>query len=301
MSQEKPQVSSNKESQHIATNASAQSDADRLIVVGAMQSHPGLERSLNEDAAAYVLPDLGDPFSHRGSLALVADGVSGHAAGEIASRLAAEIIRRTYYQTSGTVPEVLAVCFRAANQAIYERAQADSSCTGMATTCTVVAIRNGLAYLAHVGDSRAYILREGALRQISQDHSVVAELVRRGSITSSEAMHSPYRNLVFRALGSAPDLETLIWAEGLRLQLGDKIILCSDGLSDLVDNGKIAEAAETLAPLSACRTLIAAALEKGGRDNISVGVFAVQERSGAREAGGPTRTVNLRPPEGLLE
>ena len=276
-------------------------DTDHLILVGAMQSHPGLARSSNEDAAAYVLPELGDTFSRSGSLALIADGVGGHAAGEIASQLAAEIIRRTYYDMSDTVPEVLAACFHAANRAIYERAQADPSCAGMATTCTAIAIRNGRAYLAHIGDSRAYILREGALRQISQDHSVVEELVRRGTISRSEAMRSPYRNLVLRALGSVSDIEPLIWSDGLRLQPGDKIILCSDGLSDLVDDEKIAEVAGTLAPLAACHALIDAALEQGGRDNISLGVFAVQDRAAARQAAGPTRAVNLRPREGTRE
>jgi PPM family protein phosphatase len=301
MSQWERQMTFNPTPSHIATGASALMDGDRLTLVGAMQSHPGLERDSNEDAAAYVLPEPGDTFARSGSLALIADGVGGHVAGEIASRLAAEIIRRTYYDTSGAVPQVLAACLCAANRAIYERAQADPSCGGMATTCTVVAIRNGLAYLAHVGDSRAYILRDGTLQQISRDHSVVAELVRRGTITRTEAMRSPYRNLVLRALGSAPEVEPLIWSEGFRLRLGDKIILCSDGLSDLVDDEKIAEVAGTLAPLAACHALIDAALEQGGRDNISLGVFAVQDRPAARQAAGPTRAVNLRPREGTRE
>jgi PPM family protein phosphatase len=272
---------------------------DRLILVGAMQSHPGLAGAPNEDAAAYVLPRPEDPFARNGSLALIADGVGGHAAGEVASGLAAEIIRCTYYDQSGAVPDMLAACFEAANRAIYERGRADAACAGMATTCTVVAVRNGLAYLAHVGDSRAYILRDGVMRQISQDHSVVAELVRRGTITHSEAMQSPYRNLVLRALGTAPTVEPLIWREGLRLRLGDRIILCSDGLSDLVDSGRIAEAVARLAPPLACRALVAAALEQGGHDNISLGVFAVEERADAAEADAQkTRALGLASPPG---
>ncbi len=285
----------------LATEALAQNGGDHLILVGAMQSHPGLERPSNEDAAAYVLPDPGDTFFRSGSLVLIADGVGGHAAGEIASRLAVEIIRRTYYDMNRAVPEVLTACFRVANHAIYERSQADPSCAGMATTCTAVAVRDGLAYLAHIGDSRAYVLRDGTLRQVSQDHSVVAELVRRGTITRSEAMSSPYRSLVLRALGSAPDIKPLIWSEGLRLRLGDKIILCSDGLSDLVESERIADAAGALAPLAACRALVAAALEKGGRDNISLGVFTVQAHTPAQDAGVPTRAIKLQPREGGRE
>lgn len=254
---------------------------DALVLSGAMQSHPGLARPSNEDATAYVLPAPGSAFARNGSLALVADGVGGHAAGEVASRLAADTVRRTFYDRAGTVPDVLGACFEAANRVIHERSRSDPSCAGMATTCTAVAVRDGLAYLAHVGDSRAYLLREGRLRQISQDHSVVADLLRRGTITPEEATRSPYRSLILRALGRAPTVAALVWTEGLRLQPGDRIILCSDGLSDLVDDAAIAHAAATLDPLAACRALVAEALRNGGGDNVSLGVFAVEEQAAA--------------------
>jgi protein phosphatase len=260
-----------------------------------MQTHPGPDGAHNEDVAAYVLPHPGEPFAHSGALALVADGMGGHAAGEVASRLAADVIRAVYYDRAGAVPEVLAACLEAANRTIYQRSRSDPRCAGMGTTCTVVAVRDDMIYLGHVGDSRAYILRDGRLRQISQDHSVVAELVRKGTITASEAMLSPYRNLVFRALGTNPTVEPLIWNEGLPLCPGDAIVLCSDGLTDGLDDAVIADAVQRLTPLQACETLIAAALEKGAQDNISLGVFAVRARSVAQPAPDqPTRLVAVQ-------
>jgi serine/threonine protein phosphatase PrpC len=276
--------------------------AERLCLIGAMQTHPGPGGVLNEDVAVYVLPHPDEPFARSGALALVADGMGGHAAGEVASRLAADIIRGRYYDLAGTVPEILAACLEAANRTIYQRSRSDPKCAGMGTTCTVVAVRDDKVYLGHVGDSRAYILRDGHLRQISQDHSVVAELVRKGAITASEAIQSPYRNLVFRALGTSPTVEPLIWNEGLPLCAGDVIVLCSDGLSDLLEDDVIAETVIRLAPLAACQALISAALEKGGKDNISLGVFAVQERSALlRAPEQPTRTVAVDWPAGILK
>lgn len=282
------------------TSPSGQPLPARLRLIGAMQTHPGPNGARNEDVAVYVLPHPDEPFARNGALALVADGMGGHAAGEIASRLAADIIRSIFYDRAGTVPEVLAACLEAANRTIYQRSKSDPSCAGMGTTCTVVAVRDDMVYLGHVGDSRAYILRDGRLRQISQDHSVVAELVRKGTITASEAMLSPYRNLVFRALGTNPTVEPLVWSEGLPLCVGDIIVLCSDGLTDLLDDAAIAAGVRRFAPLQACETLIAAALEKGAKDNISLGVFAVHERSARQQVPEqPTRLLTVAHPAGV--
>jgi len=268
---------------------------DRIRLVGAMQTHPGLVRIVNEDVVVYVLPRPGDRFAPQGALALVADGMGGHAAGEVASQLAADIIRRRYYELSGEVPDILAAGFEAANQAIYEMGAADSSRTGMGTTCTVLAVREGMIYLGHVGDSRAYLLRDGRIRQISQDHSVVAELVRAGTITPDEASRSPYRHMVLKALGTKPTIEPLIWSEGLPLRLGDTIILCSDGLSDLLTDRAIAEIAGRQPPLEACRALIAEALAKGGGDNVSLGIFAAVACGDDARKDQVTRTMRAVP------
>jgi PPM family protein phosphatase len=230
------------------TAATTHDRPERLVLAGAMQTHPGRTRLLNEDVVAYVLPRPQDFFAGSGALAIVADGMGGHAAGEVASRLAADVIRRRYYELAGPVPDILAASFAAANSAVYERGAADPELAGMGTTCTVLAVRDGRIYLGHVGDSRAYILRGNRLRQISHDHSVVAELVRSGAITAAEASKSPYRNVVLRALGIKPSVEPLIWSEGLPLLRGDSIVLCSDGLSDLVDDTEIADKVRSLPP-----------------------------------------------------
>src|ERR1700721_1207589 len=137
-----------------------------MEIVGAMRTDTGLVRTLNEDSVAWVTPHDDDVAANRGSLALVADGMGGHAAGEVASTLAADVIRRLYYDLDGPAPQVLATAFSAANRAILEYAAEHPECRGMGTTCTVLVFRDDKAWLAHIGDSRAYILRDRKLHQL---------------------------------------------------------------------------------------------------------------------------------------
>jgi protein phosphatase len=240
-----------------------------------MLGHPGCVRAVNEDVVAYVIPRENDPGAARGALALVADGMGGHAAGDVASRIAAEMVVRLYYEMDGPPVDILAHCLARANRAIYEYSVSDPACAGMGTTCTVLGFRDGAAFLAHIGDSRAYLWRDRKLFQISEDHSLVAELVRRGELTREEAARSPQRHVIVRSLGTAPASEPSIWREGMPLLAGDVFVLCSDGLTDLVDDATIGETIARLAPFDACQALIDAALAAGGTDNISVGVFVV--------------------------
>jgi protein phosphatase len=226
-------------------------------------------------------------------LALVADGMGGHAAGEVASQIAARTVLRLYYKLEGPPPEILANCLRTANQAIRKRSRTDPDCAGMGTTCTVLAICEGAAYLAHIGDSRAYLLRDGRLRQVSDDHSLVAKLVRDGVLTEEEAAPSPKRNVLLRALGIEASVDPTIWQRGFSLHAGDAFVLCSDGLSDLVDDALIAETVTRLTPFEACYALVDAALAAGGTDNVSVGVFAVGARGPQSELPRTTRPIEL--------
>jgi protein phosphatase len=262
-----------------------------LTLTGAMLSHPGAVRSHNEDSVAYVLPS-GDHALRRGALMLVADGMGGHAAGEIASQIAAETIRQQFYLAEGPVPDVLAHCFSAANTAIHQRSLDDAECSGMGTTCTAVAVRGCHAYLAHVGDSRAYLLRDGALLQLSDDHTLVAQLMRDGVLTEAEAAASPDRNVIVKALGTRSEVAPDIWDEGLELCLGDRLVLCSDGLSDCIDDETIGTIVRQHCPFEACNALIEAALQCGGHDNISVGVFAIVETEPQRPDR-PTRRIQV--------
>jgi serine/threonine protein phosphatase PrpC len=239
-----------------------------------MLTDTGCVREHNEDAVAYSLPSSGR-LAERELVALVADGMGGHAAGEVASSIAADIILRLYFEREGSPTERLSACLGAANRAIYERAQSDPACAGMGTTCTVLAIQGNAAFLGHIGDSRAYLLRRDRLQQISEDHSLVAQLVRDGVLTEEQAAQSPDRNVILRALGNEARAKPTVWREGLPLISGDAVVLCSDGLSDVVEQGRIEEIVRELPPFEACRTLIDAASAAGGPDNISVGVFSV--------------------------
>jgi protein phosphatase len=246
-----------------------------LQVIGAMRTDPGLVRPLNEDAVAWVTPPEHEVAHGRGSLALVADGMGGHAAGEVASALAADVIRRLYYDLDGPTPQVLSEAFTAANRAILEYAAEHPECKGMGTTCTVLAFYDGKAWLAHIGDSRAYLLRDATLTQLSQDQTLVAKLVSDGTLTQEEADHSPMHNVILQALGTSANFKPLIGSQGLPLQQGDIFILCSDGVSNLVPDVRLAEMASRLPPQEACQAIIEAALAAGGNDNASLGVFSV--------------------------
>jgi protein phosphatase len=259
-----------------------------LQVIGAMRTDTGLVRSLNEDAVAWVTPPEHDVAYGRGSLALVADGMGGHAAGEVASALAADVIRRLYYDLDGPIPRVLAEAFTAANRAILEYAAEHPECKGMGTTCTVLAFRDGRAWLAHIGDSRAYLLRDATLSQLSQDQTLVAKLVSDGTLTQEEADHSPMHNVILQALGTSANFKPLIGSQGLPLQEGDIFILCSDGVSNLVPDAQLAELASRLPPQEACQAIIKAALAAGGNDNASLGVFAVTTTAEQDTAPKPT-------------
>ena len=259
-----------------------------LKIVGAMRTDPGLVRELNEDTVAWVTPQDKAIAGDRGSLALVADGMGGHAAGEVASALAADVIRRLYYDLDGPAPKSLAAAFTAANRAILDYAAEHPECKGMGSTCTVLAFRDGRAFLAHIGDSRAYLLRDKELIQLSEDQTLVAKLVNDGTLTQEEADRSPMHNVILQALGTSQQIKPMIGAKGLPLALGDVLILCSDGISNLVPDAKIADLAARLAPQEACDALIDAALAAGGHDNASLGVFTVTVEAEPKAVAEPT-------------
>ena len=145
----------------------------------------------------------------------------------------------------------------------------------MGTTCTALGVRDNLLWLAHVGDSRAYLLRDGRLTQLSDDQTLHAQLVRDG-VMSPDAGKGAGSNVILQALGTRLGVEPTIWTEGLPLRQGDIVILCTDGLTNLVSDASIAEAVSKNPPPEACRLLIEAARRGGGHDNISVGVFVAE-------------------------
>lgn len=260
---------------------------------GAIRTDPGAVRPLNEDSVVFVMPLNGDPAAAKGCLMLVADGMGGHAAGEVASALASQTVRRVYYECGGSAPGVLAAAFEAAHRAIQAWAEQNPECKGMGTTCTAIAVRDGQAWLAHVGDSRAYLLRNGNLTQLSEDQTLVAQLVREGKLTAEQAHNSPVSNVILQALGSNGVVAPAIWSDPLTLAPEDVIVLCSDGLSGVVSDAVIAARAGSLSPIEACEALIESAIAAGAPDNVSVGVFRMVSAAEQRDksAGNSSNTT----------
>ena len=230
------------------------------------QTDTGRRRRQNEDAFVCEPP-----------LFAVADGMGGALAGELASRLAAAAIEEGGLAIQGE--EGVAGVVRTANARIFEHSVRDPNAAGMGTTATVALVDEeaGTATLAHVGDSRAYRYRDGLLKQLTTDHSLVGELVRRGRLTEDEAAVHPHRSVITRALGTEADVD--VDTLTIDLRAGDLVLLCSDGLSAMVREDEIVRLLEAARsdPHDAAAALIAAANAAGGEDNVTVVLFELAE------------------------
>ena len=235
-----------------------------------------------------------DAFICEPPLFAVADGMGGARAGEVAARLAAAALEEAGTQTRGE-PGVTAMIVEA-NRRIWERALADPATAGMGTTVTAALVDtdSGTVAIGHVGDSRAYLLRDGALEQLTTDHSLVAELVSSGVLTPEEAERHPQRSAITRALGTEPTVEVEVLT--IAGQPGDLFLLCSDGLPTMLSDGEVAAALEAAErdPATAGEALVVAANAQGGEDNITVVLFELAE--GKAPAVEPTPAE--RPPPG---
>ena len=253
-----------------------------ITVQSAVATHPGLRREGNEDAFR-VRPDLG--------LYIVADGMGGHAAGEVASRLAVETVESVINDTrtadlSTTWPfpydtalsldgNRLKAAFQLANRRLTSAMGDNDDLRGMATTAVAMLIGPRGGTSAHVGDSRAYRLRHGTLAGLTEDHSWVNEQVRAGLMTDADACRHPWRNVVTRAITGGDDPVTELVP--VDLQPGDRLMLCSDGLSSVVSNEQIASLLGADRPLGEiCSMLVDAANDAGGPDNITVVLLQVE-------------------------
>ncbi|MDM7323991.1 MAG: protein phosphatase 2C domain-containing protein [Thermus sp.] len=235
-------------------------------LVFALETHPGLKRPKNEDALGHAITPWGGVF-------VVADGMGGHRTGEVAARLAVETIL-DHLKGKEPSPKALLQAFEEANRRIYQEAQRPES-RGMGTTATCLVLDLPYALIAHVGDSRAYLLRQGELVLLTEDHSWVAERVRQGLLSPEEAKAHRWRNVITNALGSFPQARVDLL--GLKLEPGDVFLLCSDGLSGVLEDHTLAEVLKHFPPDEAAGRLVALANEWGGPDNISVIVVRVPE------------------------
>ena len=220
----------------------------------------GHKRRRNEDAYLLEPP-----------LFAVADGMGGHQAGEVASRIAAAALREDVEPAGG--PERVEALIREANRRIWQHSTEDVAASGMGTTVTVAFVEGDLVTIGHVGDSRAYRVRDRRIEQLTEDHSLAAELERSGQLSAEEARSHPQRSVITRALGTEPDVEIdTFTVEG---RPGDLFLLCSDGLSSMVEDAGILEVLESRRGSldTAARELVRAANRSGGEDNITVVCF----------------------------
>ena len=253
----------------------------------AWQTDAGCVRENNEDRALYRQP-LNQPEAEtKGSLMVVADGVGGHSAGEEASRIAVETISNRFFdsqrffasqhfsESGGQINEALREAFAEANRAIFQTAQSRWQWQGMGTTATALVICGGQAFAAQVGDSRLYLVREGRIYQLSEDHSAVMEMVRMGVMTIDEAGNHEDRNIILRALGTKPEVAVTVWEKPFPVRANDSFVLCTDGLFDVVSDEEIKATVTNETPVAGCRKLIELAKANGGYDNITVGIVRV--------------------------
>jgi serine/threonine protein phosphatase PrpC len=235
----------------------------------------GRARTTNEDA--YAVTDLASgrqleiqrgahalDVQERGALLALSDGMGGHQAGEVASALVLESLQAALQETQGALHEQLEEAVQRANRSVNIAAQAASR-HGMGATLTAVFVRGAEAYIAEVGDSRAYLLRNGRLRQITRDQSLVQLLVDQGVLTADEARRAPGKNVILQAMGLSRDVRVAIGR--LELRRGDRFLLCSDGVSNAVSDDELRQMMTGSDPRAACETMIALANDRGGLDN----------------------------------
>ena len=261
-------------------------------IESSFQTNTGRCRNQNEDSIGYFSLNGGAPKTSEGLLGVLADGMGGHKGGDVASSMAVDIVGKTFLAQKHVDPiDALQTCLVEANQAIYDRAKLDPALRGMGSTCTALYLKNDQAGFAHVGDSRLYCLRDMTLRLLTEDHTLVNEMLRDGLISADEARNHPDRSIVTRALGTAKNV-VISTSDGLfTVQAGDIYLLCSDGLYDLVDDDEIRQALIDYLPQSAASHLIDLANERGGYDNISVGIIAILASSQeAKHAAKPRET-----------
>ncbi len=263
-------------------HAAALASSPHFEVVASIQTDVGCVREINEDSGRHFKPNDPEVLSSKGWLTIVADGMGGHASGEVASQLAVELVGRLYYQDERDPSQALRHAVEEANRLIHAASLKDERTRGMGTTCTALVLHKGSAYAAHVGDSRLYMIRGGDIYLMTEDHSAVMEMVKLGVITREEARHHADKNVILRALGTTPEVEVSTWEAPLPVQGSDQFLLCSDGLYDLVEDAEIGHIVAGAAhPQAACEQLIALAKERGGHDNVTVGIVEVRLLEGA--------------------
>jgi serine/threonine protein phosphatase PrpC len=237
----------------------------------------GSVREKNEDYFGVFEPETDEVIDELGILVVVSDGMGGHFSGAEASRTAVEVISDVYFDRAEGDPLArLKNAFDEANKDIFELV--GHGLTGMAgTTCTAALLFPEFVHVAHAGDSRAYVIRKGEIEQLTVDHSVVGEMMRKGMLTKEEARNHPHRNVITRAMGLQLEVQVDL-IESVDVWPGDVIMLCSDGLFSMISEEEMAKVISGMPPAEAAKKLIERAKEEGGTDNITI-VIAVKKES----------------------
>ncbi len=279
-------------------------------------SHPGMSGKNNEDRYAVSAHFLDPERTRPAVLAVVADGIGGHRAGEVAAELAVNTISQAVAESDGRDPaQTLQQAIISASQAVLEMSESDPALRGMGTTCACAWVIEDRLYTASVGDSRIYLMRDGGIRQLTRDHTWVQEAIENGLISPEQARAHPNAHVIRRYLGSrqqvVPDLrlhlrpaESDAHAEanqGMRLKPGDVLLLCSDGLTDLVEAEEILELVRARGPENSLDELIDLANRRGGHDNITLITLRYPEKApiSAPQAAPPQPAPGRRLPFGV--
>jgi serine/threonine protein phosphatase PrpC len=280
-----------KEKKGIAENKSEVIDSGNVKVV--VRSDLGNIRLNNEDIGMFYRIADENIIREKGYLLVVADGMGGHQAGEVASKMATEIISQEYFKKgNGNIEKNLAKAVELANKKIYDMASSNAAYHGMGTTCTAIVVVEKNIYYAHVGDSRAYILKNNSITRITEDHTYVQELVKKGEITAAEAETHPKRNILTNAMGTKPSLRIDTGKFASPFEKNDTLLLCSDGLYDYLKDEELSDILKTKTLQEAAEYMIQEAKNRGGHDNITV-VLAQKTETDKEVAAKETRDIDL--------
>jgi len=250
-------------------------------------------RTNNEDMGLFFKIADENVIREKGYMLIVADGMGGHQAGEVASRMATDIISHDYFkQNGGGVEKNLAKVLMLANKSIFEKASSSDAHKGMGTTCTVLVVIDQVVYYAHVGDSRAYMQKGNSIMQITTDHTYVQELVNSGDITEAEAAVHPKRNILTNAMGTKPEMRVDTGKFEHILENNDRLLLCSDGLYDYLNANELKDILVANDIKTAAGIMIQQAKARGGHDNITV-VIAERKKDTMESNEKLTRDVEL--------
>lgn len=266
------------------TENSENTPAEQSEIKAVVLSDLGNIRTNNEDMGLFFKIADENVIRKKGYMLIVADGMGGHQAGEVASRMATDIISHEYFKLNGSsVEKNLAKVLTLANKNIFEKASSSDAHKGMGTTCTVLVVIDKNVYYAHVGDSRAYMQKGNSIIQITTDHTYVQELVNNGDITEAEAAVHPKRNILTNAMGTKADMRVDTGRFEYPLENNDRLLLCSDGLYDYLNAGELKNILLANDIKTAAQIMIEQAKARGGHDNITV-VIAERKKDAAHSA-----------------